>query len=129
MSLKDDFLKIKTYEEYDQKREAFKDLDYSDKEIFEHWGNLFPKLKKSGWEDGIIVEAYKGQIREHSKLPPVRNDMVVFVYQKPVIAGQPEIYEPNSAELLSYIYIDRRIFRVAFRVAFSPKIVLFNIKI
>lgn len=55
--------------------------------------------------------------------------MVVFVYQKPVIAGQPEIYEPNSAELLSYIYIDRRIFRVAFRVAFSPKIVLFNIKI
>ena len=59
MSLKDDFLKIKTYEEYDQKREAFKDLDYSDKEIFEHWGNLFPKLKKSGWEDGIIVEAYK----------------------------------------------------------------------
>lgn len=51
--------------------------------------------------------------------------MVVFVYQKPVIAGQPEIYEPNSAELLSYMYIDRRIFRVAF----SPKIVLFNIKI
>lgn len=46
MSLKDDFLKIKTYEEYDQKRELFKDLDYSDKEIFEHWGNLFPKLKK-----------------------------------------------------------------------------------
>nr|DAJ55929.1 MAG TPA: hypothetical protein [Caudoviricetes sp.] len=35
----------------------------------------------------------------------------------------------NSAELLSYMYIDRRIFRVAFRVAFSPKIVLFNIKI
>uniref|UniRef100_UPI003FEE6370 hypothetical protein n=1 Tax=Roseburia sp. TaxID=2049040 RepID=UPI003FEE6370 len=59
MSLKDDFLKIKTYEEYDQKREVFKDLDYSDKEIFEHWGNLFPKLEKSGWEDGIIVEAYK----------------------------------------------------------------------
>ncbi len=35
----------------------------------------------------------------------------------------------NSAELLSYMYIDRRIFRVAFRVAFSPKIVLFDIKI
>lgn len=59
MGLKDDFLKIKTYEEYDQKRELFKDLDYSDKEIFEHWGSLFPKLKKNGWEDGIIVEVYK----------------------------------------------------------------------
>lgn len=34
----------------------------------------------------------------------------------------------NSAEILSYMYIDRRIFRVAFRVAFSPKIVLFDIK-
>ena len=68
MSLKDDFLKIKTYEEYDQKREAFKDLDYSDKEIFEHWGNLFPKLKKSGWEDGIIVEAYKALSYRQSEM-------------------------------------------------------------
>ncbi len=56
MSLRDDFLRIKTYEEYDKKRELFKDLDYSDKEVFEHWGSLFPKLEKSGWEDGIIED-------------------------------------------------------------------------
>lgn len=42
-----------------KKRELFKNLDYRDKEVFEHWGSLFPKLEKSGWEDGIIVEAYK----------------------------------------------------------------------
>lgn len=45
MSLKDDFLKIKTYEEYDQKREVFKDLDYSDKEIL-NIGKLVPKTEK-----------------------------------------------------------------------------------
>lgn len=58
MSLKENFLKIKTYEEFDKKRELFKELDYKDKEILEHWGSLFPKSEKKGWEDGIIEEVY-----------------------------------------------------------------------
>lgn len=58
MSLKDDFLKIKTYEEYDVQREKFRELDFKDKEIKEHFCSLFPKLDNSAWENGIIEEVY-----------------------------------------------------------------------
>lgn len=64
MSLKDDFLRIKTYEEYDKKRDLFRKLDYRDEEIRQHWGSLYPKLKKSGRENGIIVEVYKEPPKE-----------------------------------------------------------------
>lgn len=59
MSDKEEFLKVKTYEEYDRRRDEFKNLDVLDLEILNHFNDLFPKLEKSGWEDGIIVEAYK----------------------------------------------------------------------
>lgn len=59
MNLKEEFLKIKTYKEYDVQRKKFKDLDYKDKEVRDHLLSLFSKLEKSGREGGIIVEAYK----------------------------------------------------------------------
>lgn len=59
MSNKEEFLKVKTYEEYDRRRDEFRNLDVRDPEILNHFNELFPKLEKSGWEDGIIVEAYK----------------------------------------------------------------------
>ena len=42
MGLKDEFLKIETYEEFDRRREEFRDLKY-DKEIGEHLDKIFPK--------------------------------------------------------------------------------------
>ena len=42
MSLKDEFLKIETYEEFDRRREEFRELKY-DKEIGEHLDKIFPK--------------------------------------------------------------------------------------
>lgn len=46
MSLRDDFLAIKDYEEYDKKREKFRELEiHNDKELLNHYGEL---LKKCG---------------------------------------------------------------------------------
>lgn len=59
MSNKEEFLKVKIYEEYDRRRDEFRNLDVRDPEILNHFNELFPKLEKSGWEDGVIVEAYK----------------------------------------------------------------------
>jgi hypothetical protein len=40
MSLKEEFLKIKTYEEYDKRRDEFEDLDIRDKEILNHLDDI-----------------------------------------------------------------------------------------
>lgn len=63
MSSKEDFLKIRTYQEYDQRREEFKNLDIRDKEILKHLEELFPKVDNSDFENGIITEVYN----KHSK--------------------------------------------------------------
>ena len=96
MSNKEDFLKVKTYEEYDRRRDEFRNLDIRDPEILNHLDELYPKLEKSGWEDGIIEEVYsylpdgqrvlggkgdtKPSKKSDSEEPPVRNGMVVFLY-------------------------------------------------
>ena len=82
MSNKEDFLKVKTYEEYDRRRDEFRNLDIRDPEILNHLDELYPKLEKSGWEDGIIEEVYSYLHRKKSdsEAPPVRNGMVVFLY-------------------------------------------------
>lgn len=64
MSEKIEFLKIRTYEEYDKRRYEFKNLDIQDEEIREHFNVLYPKLEKSGWENGIITELYKEPPKE-----------------------------------------------------------------
>ena len=43
MSDKEEFLKVKTYEEYDRRRDEFKNLDVRDLEILNHFNDLFPK--------------------------------------------------------------------------------------
>ena len=59
MSSKEDFLNIRTYQEYDQRREEFKNLDLHDTEILEHLAELFPKVDNSDFENGIITEVYE----------------------------------------------------------------------
>lgn len=45
MTTKERFLAVKSYEEYVEIRDELDDLDMSDKEIREHIGNVFPKVK------------------------------------------------------------------------------------
>ena len=59
MSSKEDFLKVQSYQEYDQRREEFKNLDIRDKEILQHLNELYPKVDNSDFENGIITEVYK----------------------------------------------------------------------
>ncbi len=58
MSLKEEFLKISTYEEYDKRREEFRNL-VRDKEVLNHLNELYPTLDNSDFENGIITEVYK----------------------------------------------------------------------
>jgi hypothetical protein len=61
MSLREKFLKIKTYEEYDKRREEFKNLDFRDKEIIKHMSNISPKLHVDvdNFKKGIMTELYE----------------------------------------------------------------------
>ena len=59
MSLKEKFLEIHTYEEFDKRREEFRNLDIKDKEVLNHLDELFPKSDNSDFENGIITEVYK----------------------------------------------------------------------
>ncbi len=63
MSKKDEFLKIRTYEEYDKRRYEFKNLDIRDEEILQHWNSLYPKLDNSDWKNGIMTEVYKDPVK------------------------------------------------------------------
>ena len=45
MTDKEKFLSIETYEEFNKRRGEFKELSMADKEIREHAGKIFPKLK------------------------------------------------------------------------------------
>lgn len=59
MSLKADFLKIKSYEEFNEQREKFKDLKY-DEEVLNHMDKLFGNGYVGGdIENGLIEEVQK----------------------------------------------------------------------
>lgn len=59
MSLKEEFMKITTYEEWDTRREEFKSLNFRDRDIIDHLDSLYPKLIYSiGFENGIFIEVY-----------------------------------------------------------------------
>lgn len=59
MSLKEEFMKITTYEEWDARREEFKSLNFRDRDIIDHLDSLYPKLPHSiGYEKGIFTEVY-----------------------------------------------------------------------
>ncbi len=58
MTLKETFLEIKTYEEFDKRREEFRQLDWSDAEIRQHVSDIFPRVP-AGYVNGVIYEVYK----------------------------------------------------------------------
>ena len=52
-------MKLKTYEEWDARREEFKSLNFRDRDIIDHLDSLYPKLPHSiGYEKGIFTEVY-----------------------------------------------------------------------
>ena len=59
MTSKEKFLSIKTYEEYDERRKEFTDLDCNDPEVINHFDEIFTVLESSGYKDGVITEAQK----------------------------------------------------------------------
>ena len=57
--MKEEFMKITTYEEWDTRREEFKSLNFRDRDIIDHLDSLYPKLIHSiGFENGIFTEVY-----------------------------------------------------------------------
>lgn len=59
MSLRAEFMKLKTYEEWNARREEFKSLNFRDREIIDHLDSLYLKLPHSiGYEKGIFTEVY-----------------------------------------------------------------------
>lgn len=65
MTVKELFLKIETYEEFDKRRDEFKELEM-DKDILEHMSKIFPKASDTKEElysyrsDGSLMLGGKG---------------------------------------------------------------------
>lgn len=59
MSVKEEFLKITSYEEFDKRRKEFSDLNIHDTEVSNHLKELFPIVDNSDFENGIITEVYE----------------------------------------------------------------------
>ena len=59
MSLKEKFLQVSTYQEFDKQRNEFKNLNLQDAEILNHLKELFPKVNNTDFKNGIITEVYK----------------------------------------------------------------------
>ena len=58
MSLKEEFMKITTYEEWDKRRRDIKGLDASDTEVRKHLNELYPTADISGYEKGIVKDYF-----------------------------------------------------------------------
>jgi len=58
MSLKEEFMKITTYEEWDKRRHEFKGLDAGDTEVRKHLNELYPTADISGYEKGIVKDYF-----------------------------------------------------------------------
>lgn len=56
-SLAEEFLKIKTYEEFDRRREEFRGLSLKEPGVIEHMGKLFGHIGDAV-KDGIIHEVF-----------------------------------------------------------------------
>ncbi len=57
MTLKEKFLSIKTYEEYERVAGELKGLDFTDKEVLNHFGELLtvPKERLAVDENGLQI--------------------------------------------------------------------------
>ena len=58
MSLKEEFMKITTYEEWDKRRHEFKGLDAGDTEVRKHLNELYPTADNSVYENGIVKDYF-----------------------------------------------------------------------
>ena len=58
MSLKEEFMKIITYEEWDKRRYEFKGLDAGDMEVRKHLNELYPTADISGYEKGMVKDYF-----------------------------------------------------------------------
>ena len=59
LSQKEEFMKLKNYEEFELRRDEFKGLKI-DADIITHMAKIFPKLTSNGLdEDGNIIELFK----------------------------------------------------------------------
>ena len=47
MTAKEKFLAVGSYEEFDRRRDEFKELKMTDKEVREHVGKIFPKVSNT----------------------------------------------------------------------------------
>lgn len=59
MTVKEKFLSIKTYKDFDMRRNEFKNLDVRDPEVRQHFYVIFPTLDNSAYENGIIEDVFK----------------------------------------------------------------------
>lgn len=55
-SPREEFLKLKTFEEYEKRRNEFDDMEW-DAELHEHFNTLFHDVNDFD-EDGLIIEAF-----------------------------------------------------------------------
>lgn len=62
-SPREEFLKIKTFAEYDKRRSEFDDMEW-DEELHEHFNTLFDDANDYD-EDGLIIEAFTPKRKEN----------------------------------------------------------------
>ena len=55
MTQKEEFLQLKSYEEFERKRDRFKGLKL-DREILEHMNRIFPKIEKPQMDANIALD-------------------------------------------------------------------------
>ena len=56
--LAEKFLKIKTWEEFDRRREEFRELSTKEPGVAKHFNSILPKIDDK-IDDGIIREAFR----------------------------------------------------------------------
>ncbi len=58
IDLVEELLKIQTYEEFDRRREEFRELPLKDPRVRKHLTKIFPKIY-DGVRNGVIVDVQK----------------------------------------------------------------------
>lgn len=57
------FLKVKTYDEYDKRRQEFEGLKITDPGVREHLKKLNPPKADPGVVDGVIIDVFRKRPR------------------------------------------------------------------
>lgn len=67
MTLKEKFLAVKDYAEFDKRREEFRYIDMSDQEIRDHVGTLFRTSNSNAYQEGIFEDVFYKEPPERRK--------------------------------------------------------------